>query len=634
MHLPSIYRLSFRSRFLRLALTTAACYGCVATATAADLSSKMRSSKIEKRSDTEGLATPAMETTGTNPNTSVSAQNGIQGRELELADLDELLASAGDRLDLHLSFGKDDALSDLEFAQASILAQAIALRTTKGVLRVTYGADPAPVYANIVLGTYDELQTFVPELDANKSSPCMLAIRRSPGSNEGFMLIVAGKTPEDLTAAVMSLALVRTALPRIGTTFIKEVIMPELPEFSRQPPLESGKKYSFGELVKRGMPLRALSDGGVGLTLFYPPYIGLKDTGSGSLVIRFQAKGGPLRGKDKLKVVINGTTLTATDRRQGAGFEEVRVSLPLATFVAGANPLEITLDRSTPSATAEEVLIYGTSTLEMPIFQAPAPAVDLGLTSRTLYPLIGRPDGGEIAVTLYDNNRQTNQSALTLLAKLAQSSQTVLYAADYSYGAPVNDRHIIAFGPFATLPEELQERIPMRSLVPELDKAKNARELYAPKNLKWWIDRQMPKWRPIVAAKAEPTQASPTSTTPYQEYGYLSAVNQVKSPNRWTLVMTAFTPELLETRTNQITLSDKWKQIGGDIVRLADGSSPLEIHTPSQISETVISNQQVEMALGDTWTVKEWGWATGIALVLIIYLTAKLVDRRIRLISR
>jgi len=598
-------------------------------ARAADLSSSFRQpAPAPAATPVAASATPAKSgLTKTSP--AAPAPAPATDRELFLSDLDAQLSASAAPLSVHLCFAGLKGLTELEVAQGAVIVQALALRAGNVPLHVTYGPQLSAVRCNVLIGTVEQAKDFLPAEDLKRVQRCILGLRRLPGRADSLLLVVAGKTPEAITDAVMSLTFVRSPLPEAPTALIREVTLPDQAEFVRQPPLESGAAFTLGLLMERGAPARPLPTGGVMMTLFFPGYLA-PSGGAAKLTAHFQSRAQGFRGNSNLVVRLNGREVATVKRGEmkssPLGGNEATVTFPVESFTHGANTLEIV-----PDTPHENFQVFADSTLQLPRVEQPAALPDLRNTTSSLFPFVGQPDGSELAIALADTNPETIQSAWILLARLAQGAQTVLYAADLSFGTPREGRHALVIGPYPQLAADVQVRMPFAvfDTVAALEAGAAKLEQKQGKNLKELIDEALhgPRHEAKTPTPSPDAPSAKSGATNAKEFGYLGCLAPPKSGTHWTLVLTAFTPELLLARTQKLVQAGWWERIEGDVVRWTEEPPIFQSNVPVLRHLAAPQRTYVEMPLGERIDVRVWMALVGVGLAAFCAATVRVLNK-------
>ena len=519
--------------------------------------------------------------------------------ELVLSGLGQIFAADTRPLELHLCFAGSGELDDMQIARGAAVSQAIALRAGYRPVYVSYGVRPVANKFNILVGTVTELGNQLSESDAKKIQHGYLGLRRFGPSNS-YLLIVSGRTSQDLDSAVVSLGLVRETLPKTAGASIKEVILPAAAPFYRRSPLESDNISTFGELQKNGAEVAAIPTGGLTIDLFLPAYLQTESEALAKLDIYYEMPVQAFRASSGMKVTLNGKPLTlSAPQRANAGGMEVTVNFPVNMMLPGRNTLAITGSNG--------LQVQADSTLSLPIMEGEVKLPDLRITTRTFFPFVGQPDGSELAVVLANRSPEVIQSAWTFLARLAQSANTFFYAAQFTFEQPDVHRHVVVVGTRDTLPVTYRNMVNADvfepAYVPILENP--ADKAASGVNLKQYIQSRV---HPKSAIPENVVEKVKPGVKAADVYGYLVSHPPLAETSGWILVLSSTGDgKVLLDRTKRLITREYWDQVEGDSVRWETEPASLEAHIPGTIRpQAVMDLGTVEFLFGGELSFSNW----------------------------
>lgn len=555
-----------------------------------------------------------------------------------LSDLDALLSASAQPCELHLCFAGDPELTDVQIAQGAAITQALALRAGYRPLIISHGPDPEPGKFNVLIGTVEQLRAYFTDQEAKRITKAYLGLQpmRAPGADRkpsgGFVLVVAGRTPEDIDNAVLSLGMIQVRFPDTATTPIREVMLPESAPFFRQSPLESEKSLTFAQLRDRGSVFVA-EPTGVSVDLFFPGYLRNESTAEVKLNLHYFLRARAFRSTGALKVQLNGHDLNARETvasSSASGGTESSFVFPIREFEYGRNVLQITVPAAATETTGKDLHIYSDSTLALPKLETGPKLPDLRLTSRTFYPFIGQPDGSDLAVLLAGREPETIDAAWTFLCRLAQAANTFFYAAQLTSGEILPRRHVVAIGTYNHLPAPFRALIAFRAFdetrrnVPlaKVDSASSGM------NLQGLIERFLDEHRKPAAAQNEDRKPAglPGVSEADREYGVLATAPPTVPDQGWSLVLTAFTQQNLLHRVQSLVRPAFWDQLSGDIVRWKEEPSSLQARVPGEAPK-VVQVRRVELPLGERLDFRIWVTLVAVLLVVFVIITARVLSK-------
>jgi len=534
---------------------------------------------------------------------------------LLISDLNQILYNmAPDVVRVHLTFPGAGNLTQEQVTQASAIVQGLGLRTDLKPVFITHGPQLIPGRFNVLVGTLQELREVLDSDLERRMGKSGIALLPLPGYPEEPMLVIAGQNTRGINEAILALGFTNIQFPRANYVAISRVLFPDIPPYFGQPPVMPGQTYSFEELRQVNAPIRPVSTGGIGIQIYFPADIFSRPNSEVSISIHFSAGQRTLRSSDAMIIRLNGSDIArrpwAETQASGFGGRMVVLSVPVSNFLPGRNLLEITTDSRAHSSFAIEAMaspvqdfqIYDDSSIEIPNVPRLARLPDLRLTTRTFYPFIGQPDGSEISFLLTDNRTETVNSALMVIAKLSQMSNTFMYNADVSFTYANPDRHLVVVGPQARIPRTLRERIPSESfseigssdrdttLSEEVQRPPNLFERFASAVANEFVKIQVDSPDDSV----DPAVAQQTAAA----IGPRAVLTSFPSPenvNRWVLVFTAANDDLLSERIRQLIRHSYWSQVRGYLFSWNDTPTSIRFFLPERrfsevsFSETIVS---------------------------------------------
>ena len=554
----------------------------------------------------------------------------LSERDPFLSELGLILGASADPLEVHLCFAAKTDLTNIQIGQGAALSEALALRAGYRPLFISHGAQPEPNQFNVVVGTVDELRDFIPDQDAKLVTKSYLAIKRIAGQSNGFILVVAGRQPEDIDSSVLSLGFVRVRMPDKSSALIREVILPDAPPFFRQDPLEANKTLSFAELQQSGAELRSLPTGGLAMDLFFPGYFEIAGEAPVTINLHYLLRAHTFRSSGALVVRMNGHEIDAHQSSSAVsakGGNAASYVFPLRLFAYGHNVLEIT---TADTGDNNALRIYSDSEIVLPKVSLGPKLPDLLLETRTFYPFIGQPGGADLALLLAGRNDETIHAAWILLARLAQSSNTFFYAMQLSFDQYEARRHVLVVGTYDHLPPAFRVTAEMRAF----DQAHlniplaQLNSVSSGTNLKKLIEELLDKGKKRVAELSKGTVGAKAVSGDLidRDFGIIATAPPSAIGRGWTLIVTAFSEATLLRRVKSLVQPPFWKQVRGDIDRWSEEPSSFEAHVPGEAHEAE-RNPLVELPLGERLSFRLWAAIVAVSLLLFTMLTSKILAK-------
>jgi hypothetical protein len=581
-------------------------------------------------------------TIGLNSRTPIPAATPVKSpvpplvnRDPYLSDLDQILGSAEKPLPINVCFPGQAELSDVQIAQGASITQALALHAGYRPLLPSYGSELVPDEFNVIIGTVDQVHHYLSEQEAKKITKGYVAIQRLPaGAKQGFVLLVTGRAPEDVDSTILSLGFVQVQFPDAASTTIREVILPSTPTFIRQAPLEADKSLPFAELQKGGVPIKPLPTGGVSLDLFFPGYFRTDSDAAVTINLHYLLQGRTFQSSSSMVVRINGREISTNQsaaRPSAGGGTERSLAFPVKMFQYGRNLLEITTSSPASSSGSNDSLrVFGDSELGMPKIDTGPNLPDLRLASRTFYPFVGQPDGSDLAVLLTERSEEIITATWTLLARLAQSANTLLYAAQLTFDQYDLRRHVVVVGTYDHLPPAFRSIVALRAFdeahvnVPlaELD------SLSSGTNLKQLLEQLLDQRR---RHEEELNQKLKLANLPQvsiadRDFGVLAMAPPPSATRGWSLVVTGFTSLDVLRRVQSLVQDPFWMQVRGDIDRWKELPDSFQARVPGEARANAAASL-VEMPLGERIDFRIWVGIVAATLILFVIMTVRLMGK-------
>ncbi|MBV9491820.1 MAG: cellulose biosynthesis cyclic di-GMP-binding regulatory protein BcsB [Verrucomicrobia bacterium] len=594
-----------------------------------------------------------------------------------MSDLDAILSASSEPCEVHICFAGSSDLTDLQLTHGAAISQALALRANYRPLLISHGAEPEPGKFNVVVGTVEQLRNYLTDQEAKRITKGYLGLQRmrpagdTKDSQPGFVLLVAGTTPEDLDNAVLTLGLVQTKLPNLPAMLVRDAVLPENAAIFRQDPLEPNKIATFAQLRAQGSTFTA-EPGRMSVDLIFPGYLRKDSDAEAKLTLHYFVRVRAFRSTGALKVQLNGHELTPSQTApssSSAGGTESSFVIPIRDFEYGRNVLEITTPAPVAEVAAKDLRIYSDSALTLPDLTSDPKLPDLQLTSRTFYPFVGHPDGSDVALLLADRERDTIDAAWTLLCRFAQSANAFLYAVQLTSGEVQPRRHVVVVGPYDHLPPAFRTLVSLRAFeqghldtplvqVDGLSSGTNLKQLLEafvgqqrkrwagpaeqllerfveqqkeklPAAVDQWLERFIYQQRKALAApnKEQKPVSTPDVGQYDRDYGVIATAPPTMPDQGWSLVLTAFAPENLLPRVQSLVRAPYWDQLRGDIARWKKTPASFQARVPGQVHEIAPQASPVELPLGETLDFRIWVALVTGTLLLSVMLTARVLAK-------
>ncbi|MFA7232977.1 MAG: cellulose biosynthesis cyclic di-GMP-binding regulatory protein BcsB [Terrimicrobiaceae bacterium] len=421
------------------------------------------------------------------------------------------MPSSGSMTDEHLSLG-------------AIVTQGIALALNNQPFRVSSATALRPGMDNIVVGSMNELSPFLTATEVGTINGSFLAIKTLPGDPTHCMIIVSGRSDQEVKQTALALGMVNFPLPDSKYAIVDQMTMPEN-AYVRNAPLRVPGLYSFRQLGFKTSTIKGWNTGTYALKLYMPGDISREDQSNAELRLHF-VYGAGFRKDSVFNIFINNQFQTAIRLKDvdGSMHSDHRLYLPMQAFQPGLNDLLLTPKMVPLVSNQCEILqdenlqftLYDDSDFVLPKAPRKARLPNLGLFSQTAYPYSSPPDGIETAVFVGGRAPETASAAWTLMGKMAQISGALLSNTEISSKLPHSKKSLLVVGPRDEIPPEILAKAPVSPL-------------------------QIGKMRYIVSTSPKPEKYA---TSPIEEFvqkvkGQSGEKNEPEPPSTANLNMTA-----------------------------------------------------------------------------------------------
>jgi cellulose synthase operon protein B len=421
------------------------------------------------------------------------------------------MPSSGSMTDEHLSLG-------------AIVTQGIALAVNNQPFRVSTATALRPGMDNIVVGSMSELAPFLTATEVGTINGSFLAIKTLPGDQAHCMIIVSGRSAQEVKQTALALGMVNFPLPDSKYAIVDQMTMPEN-AYVRNAPLRLPGLYSFRQLGFKTTTIKGWNTGTYSLKLYMPGDISHEDQSNAELRLHF-VYGAGFRKDSAFNVFVNNQFQTAIRLKdvEGSMHSDHRLYLPMQAFQPGLNeltlaPKMVPLVSNQCEIVQDENLqftLYDDSDFVFPKALKKARLPNLGLLSQTAYPYSSPPDGIETAVFVGGRAPESACAAWTLMGKMAQISGALLSNTEISSKLPRSRKSLLVVGPRDEIPPEILAKAPVSPL-------------------------QVGKMRYIVSTSPKPEKYA---TSPIEEFvqkvkGQTSEKNEPEAPSTANLNMTA-----------------------------------------------------------------------------------------------
>jgi len=379
---------------------------------------------------------------------------------------------------LHLCFpGISDTGHNLESIRWGALAsQGLALRMGQLPPLCSQSSIADLSQDNLIIGEARDLSQYLNREQIQKITGPFIAVDALPDAPHRFMIVISGRTAEEVSRAALAFGFIHFGYPHTSSVVVNDISLPIEPVYIRKAPVFAGTTSNFKELgyqsafhpidaiptmeVDFNLDVRAITEDS-DVALLQLDYWG--PTGNGAAIEFDLEVNGELI--EHLVIGAGPGAAPSSDSQHGRG--TVTVEMPMAALHAGENRLQIIPVAGQASIAGPpdgaRFSIFDSSTIEL-ISSTPSLALpNLDLLKRSGFPFVPRADGANLEVVLANADRATVSSAWTMMAKLAQVTNTFLYHADIRLhsGNPLTDRQTLVIGAVEDLAAPIRATLPI-----------------------------------------------------------------------------------------------------------------------------------------------------------------------------
>lgn len=362
-------------------------------------------------------------------------------------------------------------MSDIQLSWGSIVSQGVALNLGSRPLVASAGSQLAAGVDNIVVGTTSELTPYLTSTEIGAVTGSFIAFKTLPGDPTRFLLIITGRSPEEVGQAAYAFSLINFPLPDSQYAQVDGLSLPQKEIFLRNAPVKDAGIYSFRRFgMEKNGSVKGWSTGTFPLEVYMPGDLSPEDGSNVELRLHY-SYGAAFRRDSVVNVFVNREFHSAIllDNIRGASLYGQRVYLPVKAFQPGRNIVEIA-PKMVPLVTEHCEMIqnenlwftlYRDSDVVVPKLLRQARLPNLTLFSQTAFPFSAAADGANLGVQIAGRDSTTVCAAWMLLGKMAQINGSVLHKAELGFRTPTSKKNLIVVGPVDSLPEEIMSGAPV-----------------------------------------------------------------------------------------------------------------------------------------------------------------------------
>jgi hypothetical protein len=410
-----------------------------------------------------------------------------------LADLSELLGPGIGDTRKFLFLTPSAHVSNQELRWGAILAEAIGLRLhyvapkiyvapAKAALTPVSNATTPQLDESglagqdtVLFGTRAELAGFLPSTISQEITNAFLGIYSLSSDPTHFLLLVSGKTPDQVTRAATALAVLHPVISNAPIALIDRLSLEPDRFFFPNNLLRPTQTYRFSDLGFTTETVRGSEPARFKLDFTLEPDLYEPESANVELLLNF-AYGANLRADSAVSIYLNGEFNQAIrlDNQNGAVLRNYRIYIPLRDFRSGSNtltfevvmvPLITSIGSQCQQQQVNNLLftLFDASKIIMPAADHYTAQPDLSLFASTGFPYNGSSHGADTAIRVIGRDSDTISAAWTLLARIAQIDARALPDADVAFGSTLSERHVILIGALGDLSPGLMAGAPINT---------------------------------------------------------------------------------------------------------------------------------------------------------------------------
>lgn len=360
---------------------------------------------------------------------------------------------------------------------AGIVASGISRKFDYRKVLFSISSEIKPEADNVLIGSKDYVESFLSEKGINLTveGPLLkimpLSALNSSLKNHKALLIVSGKTTDEIKMSAETLAHMSLPYPGTDEMIIKEFKLPDITLYSGRHILTTDKEYTFKNLNFDTHTFSGFNPSAIDITFRLPTDFLIKPNQYAKMIINF-TYGAGMRNDAVLNVMVNDKTVTVIHLKNPSGdnIKGYKIDMPTYLFKPGHNTIKF-LAYLNPVAKECDVVrqdgffltLYNNSTLyfpSMPHF-VEMPKMELFIIDG--FPFTRWPDGYESMIYITKHNNELVASALNLIGLISQKNGYPLFGIKINMEKPDKwDGDMIVLGEVKSIPEDLLKAAPLK----------------------------------------------------------------------------------------------------------------------------------------------------------------------------
>jgi len=363
--------------------------------------------------------------------------------------------------------------SDDFLSMAGIVASYAGMKVKYRPIKISFRKGIVSDEDAVIIGTEKFIEEKLKLKLPFKITGAMIGVLRNPLNPSKGLIVLTGKTTDDVKLAVLGLASYTKNMPTSQFVEIKSVELPHVKPYRSLGMIPLGKEVTFKDLGKNTTVFKYFYPPPFTLYFRIPPDI-LTETKEKVKLTLFVSYGAALREDSVINVFINDKFVAS--RRLGS-FEgetnrKLEIEFPVYNLRKGSNTLKIYFamvpDKKGKCETFNMhnmvATLFNKSSIFIPELPHWTKMAYINYFFDTVYPFSIYPDFSQTLVYLTDKDPHTISAYLTLLAFIGERTMFPVYRISLTTDVSVlknSDKDLLIIGKLDELPVELKENSPL-----------------------------------------------------------------------------------------------------------------------------------------------------------------------------
>lgn len=364
---------------------------------------------------------------------------------------------------------------------AGIVASGISRKFDYRKVLFSISSDIKPEADNVLIGSKDFVESFLAVLSSERginltvAGPLLkimpLSSLNNTANNHRALLVVSGKTPDEIKIAAETLAHMTLPYPGTDELIVKEFKLPDIALYSGRHILTTDKEYSFKNLNFDIHTFTGFNPSAIDITFRLPTDFLIKPNQYAKMIVNF-TYGAGMRNDSVLNIRVNDKSVTVIHLKNPSGdnIKGYRIDLPTYLFKPGHNTIKFLaylnpVEKECDFMREEEffMTIYNNSTLYFPSMPHFVEMPKMELFMIDGFPFTRWPDGYESMIYITKPDNELVASALNLIGLISQKNGYPLFGIKVAMEKPDKwNGDLIVLGDVKSIPEDLLKAAPLK----------------------------------------------------------------------------------------------------------------------------------------------------------------------------